>query len=96
MQSLFPVNFVCHDVVEIVSGNESVVVQICLGENVLDLVVSQVLSQFLGDLLQLKSGESSGSVDIECLENFLNFNSAFFVAELSCGESQEFSEVNTS
>ena len=85
-----------HDVVEIVSGHESIIIQIGLGENVLDLVISQVLSQFLGNFLQLKGGESSSSVDIECLEYLVDFGSAFFVAELGSGQSQEFWEVNTS
>ncbi len=85
-----------HDVVEVVSGNESVVVQICLGENVLDLVVGQVLSQFLGDLLQFEGGESSCSVDIEALENLVNLSSAFLVTKFGSGESQELSEIDTS
>lgn len=59
IESLFPVNFVGHDVVEIVSSDESIIVQISLGEDVLNFIISQVLSQFLGDLLQLQSGEST-------------------------------------
>ncbi len=85
-----------HDVVEIVSGHESVVVQVSLSENVLDLIVSQVLSQFLGDFLQLKGGESSSFVNIECLEYLVDFGSAFFVTEFGGSQSQKFCEVNTS
>ena len=59
IESLFPVNLVGHDVVEVISGYESIIVQISLGENVLNFIISQVLSQFLGDLLQLQSGEST-------------------------------------
>ncbi len=59
IESLFPVNLVGHDVVEIVSGNESIIIQIGLGENVLNFIISQVLSQFSSDLLQLQSGEST-------------------------------------
>ena len=54
-----------HDVVEIVSSNESIIIKISLGENVLNLVIGQVLTQLLGDLLQFKNGESASSVDIE-------------------------------
>jgi len=96
LTSLFPINFVGHDVVEVFSSDESVIVQIGLGENVLDLIVSQVFSQILSDLLELEGGESSGSVDVEWLENFVDFGFAFLVAELGGGESQELSEVNTS
>ncbi len=59
IESLFPVNLVGHDVVEIVSGNESIIIQISLGENVLNFIISQVFSQFSSDLLQLQSGEST-------------------------------------
>ena len=93
---MFPINFVSHDIVEIVSGDESIIVQIGFGEDVLDFLISQVFSQILGDLFEFEGGESSCSVNIEALENFFDFNSAFFVTELSGGESQEFSEVNTS
>ena len=85
-----------HDVVEIVSSHKSIIVQICLCENVLDLIVSQVFSQFLSNLLQLQSCESACSVDIECLEYLVDFNSALFVAELGSGQSQEFWEIDTS
>ena len=59
IESLFPVNLVGHDVVEIVSGNESIIIQISLGENVLNFIISQVFSQFSSDLLQLQSCEST-------------------------------------
>jgi molybdopterin-binding protein len=59
IESLFPVNLVGHDVVEIVSGDESIIIQIGLGEDVLNFIISQVLSQFSSDLLQLQSGEST-------------------------------------
>ncbi len=44
IESLFPVNLVGHDVIEIVTSDESIIVQIGLGEDVLNFVVSQVLS----------------------------------------------------
>ncbi len=94
--SLLPVNLVSHDVVEVISSHKSIIVQISLGENVLDFIVSQFLSQILGNLLQFKSCKSSSSVDIKSLENFVYFNSAFFVTELSSCKSQELREVDTS
>ena len=94
--SLFPINLVSHDAVEVISSDKSIIVQICLGENVLNLVVSQVLSQFLSDLLQFKGCESSSSVDVKGLENLVYFSSAFFVADFSGGESQELSKIDTS
>lgn len=93
---MFPINFVSHDVVEIVTSDKSIVVQIGFGEDVLDFLIGQILSQILGDLLEFESGESSCSVNIEALENFVNFSSAFFVAEFGSCESQELSKVNTS
>ena len=85
-----------HDVVEVISSDESIIIQISLSEVILDFLICQILTQLLGDLLELQGGEFSSSVDIEWLEYFLNFNSAFFIAKFSGGESQELSEVNTS
>ena len=42
--SLLPVDSVGHNVVEIVSSNESIIVQISLGEVVLDFFVGEVFS----------------------------------------------------
>ena len=94
--SLIPIDLVSHNVVEVVWGNKSIIVQIGLGESVLNALIIQILSQFLGDFLQFKGGESSRSVDIEALKNFVNFGSAFLVTKLLSGESQEFCKVNTS
>ena len=94
--SLFPINFVSHDVIKVISSDESIIIQIGFGENVLDFIISQVFSQFLSNFFEFCYGEFSSSVDIERSKNFVNFNSAFFIAKFSCGKSQEFSEVNTS
>jgi hypothetical protein len=52
-QSLFPVDFVSHDVVEIVSCYESIVVQIGLHKNFIKLFVIQIFSQFVSNLFKL-------------------------------------------
>ena len=44
-----------HDVVEVVAGNETVLVEVSLAEHMVDLVLSQVLSQLLSNFLQLVS-----------------------------------------
>lgn len=46
-----------HDVVEIVRGDKSIIIKISLEEHVVDLVFSQVFSQFLGDLLEFSGGD---------------------------------------
>ena len=48
-----------HDVVEIVSGNESIIVKISLVEDVVNLVLSQVLTQVLSDLLEFVGSDFS-------------------------------------
>ena len=53
--SLIPVDLVSHDVVEIVSSHVAVVVQISSHDHALDLLSSQVLSEVLGDLGELRS-----------------------------------------
>lgn len=85
-----------HDVVEIITSDKSIIIEVSLGEDMLNFIISQVFSQILSNLFEFKGGESSGSVDIEWLEDLVDFSSAFFVTELGGGESQEFSEVNTS
>ena len=52
-QSLFPVDLMSHDVVEIVAGHETVLIEIGLGEDVVDFVLAQLLSQLGCDFLEL-------------------------------------------
>ena len=47
------------DVVEVVSGNETIVIKIGLDENFFDFLIVQILSEILGDLLQLMGGDLS-------------------------------------
>lgn len=53
-ESLVPVDSVCHDVVKVISCDESIIVQICLDEHLLDFLVSQVLAQILSNLFQFE------------------------------------------
>ena len=57
MQSLVPVDLVGHDVVEVVGSDEAVVVEVGLHEDLLDFLVSEVLAEVVGDLLELVDGE---------------------------------------
>ena len=63
--SLIPIDLVSHDVVEVISSDESIIIQISLSEVILDFLICQILTQLLGDLLELQGGEFSSSVDIE-------------------------------
>ena len=51
--SLFPVNLVSHNVVEIVPCHETIVVKIGTAEHVFGLSLSQVLTQVMSHLFQL-------------------------------------------
>ena len=55
--SLVPVDLVGHDVVEVVGSHETVLVQVSLAENVVDLLLAQVLPKFACDLLELVGGD---------------------------------------
>jgi hypothetical protein len=57
MQSLVPIDLVGHDVVEIVGSHETIIVEVSLHEDLLNFLVSQVLSEVMGDLLQLVNSE---------------------------------------
>lgn len=50
--SLVPVDLVGHDVVEVISSHETVLVQVSFAENVIDLIFAQVLSQITGNFLE--------------------------------------------
>ena len=65
IESLIPINFVGHDVVEIISGDKSIVIQISLGENVLNFIIVQGFSQFLSDLFQFGSSDSTLMLNIK-------------------------------
>ena len=55
--SLLPINFVGHDVVEIVGGDKSIIIEISLEEHMVNLVFGQILSQFLSNLFELSGGD---------------------------------------
>lgn len=57
--SLIPINFVGHDVVEIIASHEAVLVQIGLAEDMIDLILGKVLSQLSCNLLQLVHSDLS-------------------------------------
>jgi hypothetical protein len=46
-----------HDVVEVIRCNKTILIEICLAENVIELIISQILTQFFGDFLQLVDGD---------------------------------------
>jgi hypothetical protein len=48
---------VSHDVVEVVSSDKTVVVEVGLHEDLLNFLVGEVLPEVMGDLLQLLNGE---------------------------------------
>lgn len=57
IRSLIPINFVGHDVVEIVSSNETILIKISLAENVVKLFFGKILTKISGDLLQLVNSD---------------------------------------
>jgi len=63
--SLFPINSVSHDVVEVITGDKSIIIEIGLSEDLVNFLVVQVLSQFVSYFFQLQSCNLSGSIDIE-------------------------------
>lgn len=51
-KSLFPIDFVSHDIVEVISSYKTVFVKIGFCENVVDLIFSKLFSQFGSDFLE--------------------------------------------
>lgn len=54
-----PIDTMGHEVVEVFVGHKSVVVEVGLGEHVLDLVVGQILTQILSYFFQIVDCELS-------------------------------------
>lgn len=52
-ESLFPIDLMGHNVVEVVGSHEAVLVKVSLAENMVDLILSKILAQLLGHFLQL-------------------------------------------
>ena len=50
--SLVPISLVGHDVVEIITGDKSIVIKVGFEEHVVELVFREILSQLLGNLLE--------------------------------------------
>jgi hypothetical protein len=48
---------VAHDVVEVISSDKTVVIEVSLHENLLDFLVIEVFNKVLGDLLELVGGD---------------------------------------
>lgn len=58
-RSLFPIDFMGEDVVEIVRVNESIIIEIGLHEHLVKILIIKVLSQIFGDLLKLQNSDLS-------------------------------------
>ena len=56
---MFPINLVGEDVVEVVSSDKTVVIEVSLHEDLLDFLIVEVFSEVLGDLLELVGGDLS-------------------------------------
>ena len=57
--SLVPINLVGHDVVKVVTGDESILIEVSFVEYVVPFVVTHVFSELLTDLFQLQCGDFS-------------------------------------
>jgi hypothetical protein len=56
---LFPIDLVGEDVVEVITGNKTVVIEVGLHEDLLNLLVVEVLSEVLGNFLEFVGGDLS-------------------------------------
>jgi len=56
-QSLFPVDLVGHDVVKVITGDETIVIEISLVEHVVPFVLGEILAQFLSNFLEFVNGD---------------------------------------
>jgi len=92
-QSVIPIHTMSHYVVEIVSCYEPIVVQICLCEHFLVLLVCHVLPQVHTYSLQVQNSYLSTLVRIKCSKHFHYLSSRIFFAELGSCKSQELCKI---
>ena len=57
--SLLPINLVGHDVIEVVSSDKSIIIEVSFVENVVPFIITHVLTQLLTNFFQLQSGDFS-------------------------------------
>jgi len=62
--SLFPIGLVGHDVVEILSSDESIIIEVSFEEHVVQLFVREVFSELFGNFLELQSCDLALSYQI--------------------------------
>ena len=56
-QSLFPVDLVGHDVVKVITSDETIIIEISLVEHLVPFVLSKVLAQFVSDFLEFVNSD---------------------------------------
>ena len=56
---MFPIDLVGEDVVEVIGSDETIIIKISLHKDLLDLLIIEVFTEVLGDLLELVSGDLS-------------------------------------
>lgn len=56
---MLPIYFVCEDVVEVISGNKTIIIKISLHKNLLNFLIIQILSKILSNFLEFMSGDLS-------------------------------------
>ena len=65
------------EVVELIFGDETVLVEICSFDHFQKFVIVVKFSEFFGDFSEILEGDVSGSLGVEGDEDFVDFVSAF-------------------
>lgn len=94
--SIIPVDSVGHNVVEVISSHEAVVVQISLCKHLIELLIGHVFPEILGNFLQLHHSNFPILMNIKGCKDFVDFSPAVLVAELGSRKSQKLWEIDSS
>lgn len=57
--SLFPIYFVGEDVVEVIGGDKSIIIEVGLDEDLFNFFIIEVFSEILGNFFEFESGDFS-------------------------------------
>ena len=74
-----------HDIVEIIRGDESIVIEIGLREHFLQLFIGHVLPEILSNPFQLENGYLTGFMGVEGGKDFVYLCATVLVAEFGGG-----------
>ena len=94
MASRSVLDFPGDNYVELLFGNKSVLVEVGPADELVDLVVGDVFSEFSGDALEVLGGDEAGPLVVEESEDFVNVGTSVLIVDALGQEGKPLPEVD--